>query len=195
MTLDLHSYFDHLKAYISDEYIVHHGEGGEIVLREKYFREGETRNAIRTVRLPYKGKAFAIKLDGRKDPLFHFLDDNGKEWSKRCDFVVFQCLKQRIVAYLFEFKTKSLDAGSIIDQLRSGVHWCACLRKVVEQYTGDSRPLKIKKFVLTENNNPDAYLDANKKYLARDPSVRHYHYDEIETLELDELDNDSINTV
>lgn len=195
MTLDASSYFDHIKAYISNEYIVHRGQDGAIVLRENYFREGDTKKTTRTVKLRYKGKAFAIKLDGRKDPLFHFLDNNGKEWSKRCDFVVFQCLNRKIIAYLFEFKTKSLDAGSIIDQLKSGLHWCACLRKVVEQYTGDSRPLKVKKFVLTENNNPNAYLDAGKKYLARDPSVRHYHYDEIEALGLDDLDNDSVNTV
>jgi hypothetical protein len=148
MSLDASSYFDHIKAYISDKYIVHRGNGSEIVLREKYYREGETKRTTRIVRLPYKGRAFAIKLDGRNDPLFHFLDDNGKEWSKRCDFVVFQCFNRRVMAYLFEFKTKSLDAGSIIDQLRSGAHWCACLRKVVEQYTGDSRPLKVKNLSL-----------------------------------------------
>lgn len=195
MTLDASSYFDHIKAYISDDYIVHRGEDGEIVLREKYFREGETKKATRVVRLRYKGKAFAIKLDGQNDPLFHFLDDNGKEWSKRCDFVVFQYFNRKLIVYLFEFKTKSLDAGSIIEQLKSGAHWCACLRKIVAQYTGDNRPLKIKKFVLTENNKPDAYLDGEQKYLARDPSVRHYHYDAIEGLGLDELENNSVNTV
>lgn len=195
MTLDASSYFDHIKAYISSPYIVHRGEGGEIVLKEKYFHEGETKKTVRTVTLPYKGKAFAIKLDARQDPLFHFLDDNGKEWSKRCDFVIFQCYKGSIRGYLFEFKTKSLDAGSIIDQLRSGLHWCACLRKVVAEYTGDTRPLKVRKFVLTENNTPDAYLDAAKKYLLRDPSVRHYHYDDLTQLSLDDLENTSVNTV
>jgi hypothetical protein len=195
MTLHALSYFDHIKAYISDEYIVHRGDDGEIVLQEKYYREGETKKTARIVRLLYKGKAFAVKLDGRRDPLFHFLDDNGKEWSKRCDFVVFQYYNRRLLAYLIEFKTKSLDAQSIIAQLKSGVHWCACLRKVVEQYTGDSKPLRLKKFVFTENNNPDPYLDADKKYLARDPSVRHYHYDELEGLGLDDLENESIKTV
>jgi hypothetical protein len=71
------------------------------VLREKYYREGETKRTTRIVRLPYKGKAFAIKLDGRNDPLFHFLDDSGKEWSKRCDFVVFQCFNRRVMAGRF----------------------------------------------------------------------------------------------
>jgi hypothetical protein len=195
MSLDASSYFDHIKAYINDEYIVHRGDGGVIELREKYFREGERKKTTRIVRLPYRGKAFAVKLDGKANPLFHFLDNNGKEWSKRCDFVVFQCYNRRVAAYLFEFKTKSLDADSIIDQLRSGLHWCASLRKVVEQYTGDTKPLKIKKFVFTENNNPDPYLDPDNKYLARDPSIRHYHYDDLEHLELDELENDSVNTV
>jgi len=81
MTLDAPSYFDHIKAYLSDKYIIHRGEGGEIVLTEKYFREGETKKSTRIVRLPYKGKAFAIKLDGHEEPLFHFLDNNGKEVS------------------------------------------------------------------------------------------------------------------
>ncbi len=195
MTLDATSYFDHIQAYISDEYIVSDGGGGEIVLKEKYFREGETKKTTRTVELPFKGKAFAIKLDGMNHPLFHFLDDNGKEWSKRCDFVVFQCYNRRVSGYLIEFKTKSLDATSIISQLKSGLHWCACLRKVVQQYTGDSKPLKLKKFVFTENNKPDAYLDADNKYLARDPSVRHYHYDDLVGIGLDDLENASVNTV
>lgn len=195
MTLDASSYFEHIKAYISDEYIVDRGENEEIVLVEKYFREGETKKATRKVKLSYKGKAFAIKLDGRKDPLFHFLDDNGKQWSKRCDFVVFNCHARSVLAYLIEFKTKSLEAQSIIDQLKSGVNWCASLRKIVEQYTGDSKPLKLKKFVFTENENPDPYLDAENHYLARDPSIRHYHYDDLVGLALNDLENSSVKTV
>lgn len=195
MTLDASSYFDHIKAYISDEYIVDYGETDEINLIETYFREGETKKTTRKVKLAYKGKAFAIKLDGRRDPLFHFLDDNGKQWSKRCDFVVFNCHGRSVSAYLFEFKTKSLEAQSIIDQLKSGVNWCASLRKIVEQYTGDSKPLKIRKFVFTENENPDAYLDAANRYLARDPSIRHYHYDDLVGLALADLDNSSVKTV
>lgn len=195
MSLTASSYFGHIKAYLSDGYIVDRGEGEAIVLKEKYFEAGKTSKSTRTVRLPYKGKAFAIKLDGKPNPLFHFLDDNGKEWSKRCDFVVFQSFNRRVTAYLFEFKTKSLDAGSIIDQLKSGVHWCACLRKVIQQYTGDTKPLRVKKFVLTSNTNPGKYLDANDKYLARDPSIRHYHYDEIDGLSLEDLENESIKTV
>lgn len=195
MSLDAGSYFDHLRAYLSDEYIIDDGASDTITLTEKYFPAGSTKKATRKVTLPFKGRAFAIKLDGRKDRLFHFLDDNGKEWSKRCDFIVFQCYRRAINAYLIEFKTKSLDATSIIDQLKSGAHWCACLRKVINQYTGDDRGIKIRKFVFTENDNPGAYLDAAGRYLARDPSIRHYHYDALADLTLETLDNTSVRTV
>ena len=195
MSLDASSYFDHLRAYLSNDYIVDEGASGTISLTEKYFREGSRKKVTRKVALPFEGKAFAIKLDGPKERLFHFLDDNGRPWSKRCDFVVFQCYRRTVNAYLFEFKTKSLDPSSIIEQLRSGEHWCASLKKVVSQYTGDGRGIRIRKFVLTENENPGAYLDQAGRYLARDPSIRHYHYDQITSLTLDTLDNDSVRTV
>jgi hypothetical protein len=195
MSLDATSYLGHLRAYISDCYIVDDGATEKISLSERYYREGQSKKTTRLVTLPFKGKAFAIKLDGRKEPLFHFLDDNGKQWSKRCDFIVFQCYNRSVNAYLFEFKTRSLEAQSIIDQLRAGVHWCACLRKVVHEYTGDDRGIRTRKFVLTENENPSAYLDSARKYLARDPSIRHYHYDELRHLTLDTLENNSVRTV
>jgi hypothetical protein len=195
MSLNAASYFDHLRAYLADVYVVDDGAEETITLSEKYFREGERKKSTRKVTLPFKGKAFAIKLDGRKEPLFHFLDDNGKQWSKRCDFIIFQSYRRGINAYLFEFKTKSLDPTSIVDQLKSGVHWCACLRKVVNQYTGDDRSIRIRKFVFTENENPAAYLDPAGRYLARDPSIRHYHYDQLAGLTLDTLENTSVRTV
>lgn len=195
MSLDATSYFNHLRAYVADAYIADDGVAGSITLSEKYFREGATKKSIRKVILPFNGNAFAIKLDGHPDPLFHFLDDNGKPWSKRCDFVVFQCYRRCLNAYLFEFKTKSLDPSSIIDQLKSGVHWCASLRRIVSQYTGDDRSIRVLKFVLTENDNPAAYLDPAGRYLARDPSIRHYHYDQLNGLTLDTLENTSVRTV
>jgi hypothetical protein len=195
MSLDALSYLDHLRAYLANIYVVDDGTSGAITLTEKYFRQGNAKKSTRNVTLPFNGKAFAIKLDGHPDPLFHFLDDNGKPWSKRCDFIIFQCYRRCINAYLFEFKTKSLDPSSIIDQLKSGEHWCASLRRVVNQYTGDDRNIRIRKFVLTENENPAAYLDAAGRYLARDPSIRHYHYDQLSGLTLDMLENTSVRTV
>ena len=195
MSLQPASYFNHLRAYLSADYFVDDGSTGAVTLTEKYFREGETKSRIRKVTLPFLGQAFAIKLDGHKERLFHFLDDNGREWSKRCDFVVFQCDHRTINAYLFEFKTRSLDPSSIIGQLKSGAHWCACLRRVISQYTGDDRNIRLRKYVFTENDNPGAYLDPAGKYLARDPSIRHYHYDQLSGLTLDTLENESVRTV
>lgn len=195
MSLAAGSYFDHLRAYIADSYIVDDGASGTITLTEKYFREGETKKSTRKVTFQFRGKAFAIKLDGRKEALFHFLDDNGKQWSKRCDFIIFQCHRGAVNAFLIEFKTRSLEAQSIIDQLKSGAHWCASLRKIVNNYTGDDRGIRVRKFVFTENENPAAYLDPAGHYLARDPSIRHYHYDQLTGLTLDTLENTSVRTV
>lgn len=194
MSLDAATYFQHLCAYIAQDYIIDHGSGGMITLTEKYFREGETKKSTRRVVFPFQGKAFAIKLDVRKERLFHFLDDNGKQWSKRCDFVVFQSHRRAVDAYLFEFKSKSLDPQSIIDQLRAGAHWCSCLRRVVNQYTGDDRSIRLRKYVVTENDNPSAYLDFASKFLARDPSIRHYHYRDLEGMTLQDLDRTSYRT-
>lgn len=194
MTLAAASYFDHLRAYISPDYIVDDGSREAVTLREKYYTV-DSKRATRTVVLPFQGRAFAIKLDGHNQALFHFLDNNGKLWSKRCDFIVFQCRGNSVNAFLFEFKSKSLEAQSIIDQLKAGVSWCASLRQVILQYTGDDRSIRVRKFVLTANDNPGQYLDTAGKYLARDPSIRHYHYDHLRELTLDTLENSSIRTV
>jgi hypothetical protein len=195
MSLLASSYFDHLRSYISGDYFVDDGSSGKITLKEKYFKENATRPSLHVVELGFLGKAFAIKLDGRPERLFHFLDDNGKQWSKRCDFVVFQCHRTSINAYLIEFKTKGLDPQSIIDQLKAGIHWCACLRRAIRQYTGDDRSIKARKFVFSANDDPSRFLDPNGKYLARDPSIRHYHYRDLSGLMLDGLENTSINLV
>lgn len=195
MSLDAGSYLNHLRAYLSTEYVVDDGSSGSVTITENYYGEGERKQRTRKVVFPFHGQALAIKLDGRPDRLFHFLDDNGKEWSKRCDFVVFQCSRRTINAYLFELKTKSLDPSSIISQLKSGVNWCACLRKVIQQYTGDDRGIRVRKFAFSENDNPGPYLDTAGKYLARDPSIRHYHYDQLNGLTLDTLENVSVRTV
>ena len=99
MSLDAATYFQHLRAYVNSRYIVHDGEGGEVILKEKYFQGDETRARTRKIALGLSGLGMAFKLDHdqvelqrkkAKPPLFHFLDDNAKAWSKRCDFVVFR---------------------------------------------------------------------------------------------------------
>ena len=194
MSLDAPSYFDHLRAYLSDKYIVDRGASGEVTLAERYYREGETKKSTRKVVLPFKGKAFAIKLDGRKDALFHFLDDNGKEWSKRCDFVIFYVNGRAFHADCIEFKSKSLTAEKIVPQLRAGMCWVTSLKRTIDHYTGDNRRIRLRKFVFAENENPGAYLDPNRQ-LNADPSIRYYHFDEVNGQPLADLQNTSVQEI
>ena len=58
MNLDAPTYFAHLRAYVNDHYVMHGGDGGEVVLREKYFPPPPaTRAKTRKLRLllPWAG--------------------------------------------------------------------------------------------------------------------------------------------
>jgi hypothetical protein len=197
VTLDAGTYMSHLKAYVNSEYVIHDGSGGAVVLTEKYYREGEKRPRDRRVELLIPGAGIAFKLDsddfetrrGRSKPaLFHFLDDTGKPWSRRCDFVVFYVAGKSFHADCIEFKSKSLAADKIVPQLRSGVCWVRSLKRTIEHYTGDSRRIRVRKFVFADNQNPDAYLDSNRQ-LNADPSVRYYNFDEVNGKALPALEN------
>lgn len=96
MTLDPQTYLEHIGAYVNNHYVMHDGVGGEVILQEKYHSDtGTSRPKKRNVRLLLPGPGLAFKLDaelgkcGASLPLFHFLNDNAKPWSKRCDFVIF----------------------------------------------------------------------------------------------------------
>lgn len=199
MTLDAATYLSHLRAYVNQDYVVHDGAGGVVVLTEKYFREGEEKPRIRKIELSLPGAGIAFKLDsddfetrrGKSKPaLFHFLDDIAKPWSKRCDFVVFYVSGRGFHADCIEFKSKSLATDKIVPQLRAGVSWVRSLKKTIEHYTGDSRKVRVRKFVFAENETPDAYLDASRQ-LNADPSIRYYHFDEVNNRPLASLDNAS----
>ena len=132
MTLDAPTYFGHLRAYVNGRYVVHEGTGGEVVLREKYFPATGTRAKTRKIRLLLPGPGLAFKLDydqvdswrwKSKPPLFHFLDDTAKLWSKRCDFVIFYVNGRAFHADCIEFKSKSLSAEKIVPQLKAGTSW------------------------------------------------------------------------
>jgi hypothetical protein len=200
MSLDAATYFQHLKAYVNSKYVVHDGEGGQLILTEKYFPEGATRARTRRIILGLSGLGLAFKLDHdqvqlqrnkSKPPLFHFLDDTAKPWSKRCDFVIFRTEDRAFVADCIEFKSKSLTAEKIVPQLRAGVCWCKSLKRTIENYTGDSRRIRIRKFVFGTNDSPEAYIDANGQ-LNADPSIRYYHFDEVNGRKLAELHNTSV---
>lgn len=92
MTLDARTYFGHLRAYVNDNYVIHDGTGGRVILTEKYFRPEDVKPQERRVELVLPGAGMAFKLDHddfdtskkkSKPPLFHFLDDTAKPWSKR----------------------------------------------------------------------------------------------------------------
>lgn len=200
MTLDAATYFQHLKAYVNERYIVHDGSGGAIVLTEKYFPEGAARARTRKIKLGIVGLGLAFKLDHDqvelqrkkgKPPLFHFLDDNAKPWSKRCDFVIFRTEGRAFYADCIEFKSKSLTAEKIVPQLKAGVCWCRSLKHTIEHYTGDSRRIRVRKFVFGSNDNPDPYVNPNGQ-LKADPSVRYYHFKDVDGLRLSDLQNTSI---
>ena len=203
MTLAASTYFEHLKAYVNNRYVMHDGSGGEVILKEKYFPPTGTRAKTRKIQLLLPGPGLAFKLDHdqvelqrkkSKPPLFHFLDDTAKPWSKRCDFVIFYVRGQRFCADCIEFKSKSLTAEKIVPQLKAGACWVHSLKRTIEHYTGDKRKIHLRKFVFAENDNPDAYLETNRQ-LRADPSIRYYHFDEVHGQALAELQNTSVQEV
>ncbi len=203
MTLVAGPYFEHLKAYVNGDYVMHDGSGGKIVLTEKYFRPEDLKPQERKIELLLPGSGMAFKLDHddfdtqkkkSKPPLFHFLDDNAKPWSKRCDFVIFYVNGRAFHADCIEFKSKSLTSEKIVPQLRAGMCWVTSLKRTINQYTGDTRKIRLRKFVFAENENPGAYLDANRQ-LNADPSIRYYHFDEVNGLSLAALQNTSVQEI
>ena len=203
MKLDAPAYFEHLKAYMNDDYIMHEGTGGKVILKEKYFISDNVKPKERMIELLLPGAGLAFKLDHdefetsknkNKPALFHFLDDTAKPWSKRCDFVIFYVNRRVFQADCIEFKSKSLSAEKIVPQLHAGAWWVYALIRTIERYTGYKRSIQLRKFVFGENNNPRAYLDPNRQLIA-DPSIRYYHFDEVQGRPLAELHNTSIQRI
>ena len=203
MTLDAPTYFEHLRAYVNDSYVLDDGSSDKVILREKYFPATATRAKTRKIRLLLPGPGLAFKLDHdqvelqrkkRKPPLFHFLDDTAKPWSKRCDFVIFYVNGRAFHADCIEFKSKSLSVEKIVPQLRAGMCWVNALKRTIEYYTGDKRRIRVRKFVFGENEKPGAYLDPNRQLIA-DPSIRYYHFDEVQGQPLAYLHNTSVQEI
>lgn len=199
MTLAAGTYFEHLKAYVNRDYVIDDGADGKVILTEKYFRPEDVKPQARKIELLVPGVGMAFKLDHDdfetakrkiKPALFHFLDDNAKPWSKRCDFVVFYVNGRAFHADCIEFKSKSLTAEKIVPQLKAGMCWVASLKRTIEHYTGDLRKIRLRKFVFAENMNPDPYIDGNRQ-LNADPSIRYYHFDEVHGQSITDLQNTS----
>ena len=88
MSLNAQGYFNAIRSYLNTKhYAVTETEGGRIVLKEKVYPPDSKKPITQRVRLDVPGEAIVINLDkknnrGNSDPLFHFLDDNAKPWSK-----------------------------------------------------------------------------------------------------------------
>src|SRR5690606_469829 len=132
MALTAQGYFNCLKSYLNTR---HYGEPqasfDEVVLKEKVFGQSGAKPKEYKVTLKTSGEVLVIKLDAKHKgatlPLFHFLDDNAKPWSKRCDFVVFNLRNSRLFVYCLEFKSESIP-HDVKDQLKASVDWIKALR-------------------------------------------------------------------
>lgn len=201
MPLNAQGYFNALRSYLNTAYYeVTETDGGRIVLKEKVFMPGNLEKEMK-VRLTVPGEAIVINLDkkvSRKStqcyPLFHFLDDNAKPWSKRCDFLIFHLYREKLSALIMEFKSGTFPEG-LVDQIKASEAWCRALHGIIKLYTGKARRLHLTKYVLSCHANPAAYLDVAGKYLRRDHSIRHYLYQDIDGLALDALDNTNVETI
>lgn len=200
MSLNAQGYFNALRSYLdTKDFLVSETEEGRILLKEKVFVGGSPKPIEYRVRLGVTGEALVINLDaknskGSSDPLFHFLNDNAKPWSRRCDFVIFHRVRERINVHCIEFKSGSFPEG-LVDQLEASEAWCRALRSTIKHYTGHAKPLYLTKFVLSCHPNPAPYLDAAGKYLQRDHSIRHYLYSEVDGMSLDALENTNVETI
>lgn len=200
MPINAQGYFNALRSYLNTaHYEVTEVDAGCVVLKEKIYLPGNQRHEIK-VRLGIPGEALVINLDkknnrGNSDPLFHFLDDTAKPWSKRCDFVIFHLHQNQLNVLCFEFKWATLPADSVVDQLKASESWCRALHSIIKLYTAKAKRLYLTKYVLSCHPNPAPYLDGAGKYLQRDHSIRHYLYSDIDGMSLDALENTNIETI
>jgi len=201
MAINAEGYFNALRSYLNTgHYEIKCAPDGNVAMKEKIFLPGNQQKDLE-VKLTVPGKALVIKLDvktdkkgNHSDPLFHFLDDNGKPWSKRCDFVVFHLHRGSICVLCFEFKWETLPVERVIAQLNASESWCRSLHSIIEHYTTKKRRLNLTKYVLSAHPDPSPYLD-DDHYLQRDHSIRHYHYSEINGLSLDAVENTNVERI
>ena len=196
MALNAQGYFNCLKSYLhNDDYVVQQAIAGAVVMKEKIHKAQGERPKEFKVTLTTEGEIIVIKLDGKRDRLFHFLDDTAKPWSKRCDFVIFNLRRSKLYIYCMEFKSATIPQD-VPDQLTASVSWCKALHATINIYTGKKMQLNVMKFVFSEHeiiNSP--YLDGESKYLKRDHTIRHYRYADLNGMALADLDNSNIEVI
>ena len=105
--------------------------------------------------------------------------------------MIFYVNGRAFYADCIEFKSKSLSADKIVPQLKAGTCWVITLKRTIEHYTGVKRKIRVRKFVFAENENPGPYIDGNRQ-LNADPSIRYYHFGEVDGQPLADLQNTSV---
>lgn len=199
MALNAQGYFNCLKSYLNtNHYGVPLASSSALVLKEKVFGQSGSKPIEYKVSLQTTGETLVIKLDTKKNgsspPLFHFLDDNAKPWSKRCDFVVFNLRKSKLYVYCLEFKSESIP-HDVPDQLKASVDWIKALHATINAYTTKRSTIHATKYVLSNHPDPTQYLDAVGKYLQRDHTIRHYRYADLHGMTLANLENSNIEVI
>lgn len=198
MALNAQGYFNCLKSYLNLNHYGEFHENNKVVLKEKGFAQSGNKPIVYEVDLHTSGELLVMKLDTKKNgstlPLFHFLDDTAKPWSKRCDYVLFNLRKSKLHVYCFEFKSESIPHDTP-DQLTASVDWLKALHATIKAYTDKRSTLYVTKYVLSNTSDPAPYLDADGKYLQRDHTIRHYRYADIHGMVLSDLENDNIETI
>lgn len=204
MTLNAEGYFHGLAEYLHKNFKIAPITNNKIVLEEKLFIDrGEV---TQKVNLAYQGQIVVIKLDyepnrkAKKEKdgnefsgLFSFLTNDAKPWAKRCDFVIFQLVKNKLNVYCIEFKSQTIPADAP-DQLKASVAWCRSLHAIIKSYTNESKQFNLKRFLFSYCENP-AFFDADNKYLLRDNTIRHYLYKDAEGLNLTDLENTKVEVI
>lgn len=194
MAITAEGYFRAIENHLHHDYVITKRDNGRIVLEEKVYWPGSDKPKNQVVRLGFDGEVLVVRLDQRaQHRLFHFLENDSKPWAQRCDFVIFQFSANRLNVFCIEFKSASLP-DSLVDQLEAGEAWCRSVHSVIKAYTGKTKRLNLRKYVFSAMPDPDRFTDANG-YLNKDHSIRHFHYDDLKVMKLEDLVNATVETI
>lgn len=199
MELNAQGYLNFLRLHLNiKDYEKSPVKNGAITLREKVFGKTGDKPKEYRVKLKVTGDVLVVKLDakvrGKSLPLFHFLEDNGKPWSKRCDFVIFNAREDVLFVYCFEFKSESIP-HDVQYQLKASANWIRSLHAIVCSYTTKTTVMRLTRYVVSNTVNLQGHLDAEEKYLQRDHTIRHYRYADLNSMALADLDNSNIEVI
>ena len=108
--------------------------------------------------------------------------------------MIFYVNRRAFAADCIEFKSGSIAGSAVREQLRAGACWVRSLKKTIEYYTEDTRKIRVRKFLFGDKEDVCAYLDSDRQ-LNADPSIRYYHFDEVQGQPLADLQNSSVQAI